>query len=170
MSKILQEVQQELENASTRDLLDQVTHKLQKLIADDLQLRSDRSLMSFEKKYPNPSHGFSEQGDRTANEFYRDECVEFSFVMLTDLDRMYAQTARALYNAMSQPLPRGPSQNYLATEMFQQCENFKWTLKRMLSRFNATLPKEPFNVTRRDLPIQQDMGNLHVLLTRLKGL
>ena len=169
MSEVLQAVQEDFEKASTRPLLNDVIHKLQKLIADDLQLRSERSLMAFKQKYPNPSHGFSEQGNRTANEFYRDECVEFSFVMLTDLDRMYAETARALYNAMSQPLPSGSSENYLATEMFRQCENFKWTFKHMISRFDATLPKKPFNLTRVDLARQQDMGNIHVLLTRLKG-
>ncbi len=169
MSKMLQEVQQELENASTRPLLNKVTHKLQKLIADDLQLQSDLSKMLFKQKYPFPSQGFSDRGTRTANEFYRDECVEFSFEKLTDLDEMYAKTALALYNAMSQPSPRGKSQDYLATEIFQQCENFKRALKLVPPRFDTPLPKRPNDVTRIDLDRQQDMGNLHVLLTRLKG-
>jgi hypothetical protein len=166
---VLQEIQEDFENASTRPLLNNVIHKLQKLIADDLKLRSDQSKMIFQNKYPVRSQGFSERGTRTAKEFYRDECVEFSFEKLTDLDEMYAKTALALYNAMSQGLPKGVSQNYLATEIFQQCENFKWALKRVPPNFDTPLPKRPSDVTRIDLPRQQDMGNIHVLLTRLKG-
>ena len=169
MSRVLQEVKADFENASTRPLLNKVTHKLQKLIADDLKFQSDCSKILFKKQYPLRSQGFSERGTRTADEFYRDECVEFSLEKLTDLDEMYAKTALALYNAMSQPSPTEESQNYWATEIFQQCENFKRALKLVPPRFESALPERPWDVTRIDLPRQQDMGNLHVLLTRLKG-
>ncbi len=48
-----------------------------------------------------------------------------------------------------------------------------WKDERSISQvppgFDSPPPKRPSDVTRIDLARQQDMGNLHVLLTRLKG-
>ena len=165
MSKVLQEVQKDFKEATERAYLNHITLKLQKLITDDLKLQSEEKEMLFNKRYRTYSRW---QGDRPVDDYYRDTCFHFSLQRLVDLHRMYAKTAAALYEAMSQRAPNGKSQNYQATEALAQSEKFKEALRDVPDGFRHFVPAIPDGVTRTDLPLSADMSSIHTLLTRLK--
>ena len=166
MSKVLQEVQEDFKKATERTHLDHITLKLQKLITDDLKLQSEEKEMAFNKRYRTYSIW---RGDRPVDDYYRDTCLHFSLDMLVNLHRMYAKTAAALYEAMSQRAPHGKSQNYQATEALAQSEKFKEALRDVPDGYNYWVPQIPDGVTTTDLPSRAEMGTIHTLLTRLKG-
>jgi len=167
MSEVLQQVQQDLKVATTRPLLDQITCTLQKLIADDLKLRSDELQMILIQKYP-PTGVI--RARNLSVESYHKECVQFKLTQFADLDRMYATTAAALHDSMSQQTPHGESNDYFATETLAKVESFKQALRGVPSGFKSYVPQKPDDLEKPDLPLHAEMSNIHTLLTRLKDM
>jgi hypothetical protein len=141
MSKVLQEVQHELEKPITRPLLNDVTRKLQCLITDDLKLQSKE----WQADLPAPRQ-FNHRGDRTADKYYRDLCEEFNRERLAQLHRMYAKTATVLHDAMTQTTrenleKNGKTKTHFASELSEKVDSFKLALKNIC--VGEVLPSVP---------------------------
>ena len=141
MSKVLQEVQHELEKPITRPLLNDVTRKLQCLITDDLKLQSKE----WQANLPTPRQ-FNYRGDRTADKYYKDLCEEFNQERIAQLHRMYAKTATVLHDAMTQTTIKnleknGKTKTHFASELSEKVDSFKLALKNIC--VGEVLPSVP---------------------------
>jgi len=141
MSKVLQEVQHDLEKPRTHLLLNDVTRKLQSLITEDLKLQSEKCQANL----PAPRQ-FNHRGDRTADKYYRDLCEEFTRERLAQLHRMYAKTATVLHDAMTPTTienleKNGKTKTHFASELSEKVDSFKHALKNIC--VGEVLPSVP---------------------------
>jgi hypothetical protein len=172
MSTVLQEVQNDLHGPITRELLGNVTCKLQKLITDDLKLQSVEvgiKVQAYPQRSATRRAGFS------VDENYQDECVRFTLDMNAQLHRMYSQTAAALHDAMSQPTLENlqtqevESKNYFAGEMRAKVRSFGLALRAACAEILPYEPTVPDGLRTTRIGLRGEMGSVHKLLTRLKG-
>lgn len=148
ISKVLQEVQHELEKPITRTLLNDVTRKLQSLITEDLKLQSEE----WQANLPAPRQ-FNSRGNRTADKYYQDLCEEFNRERLAQLHRMYAKTAAVLHDAMTPTTienleKNGKTKTHFASEMSEKVDSFKLALKNIcVGEVLPSLPGVPDDLT-----------------------
>ena len=158
MSKVLQEVQHDLEKPITRPLLNDVTRKLQSLITDDLKLQSEEKQANL----PAPRQ-FNYRRDRTADKYYRDLCEEFNRERLAQLHRMYAKTAAVLHDAMTPTTienleKNGKTKTHFASEMSEKVDSFKLALKNIcVGEVLPSLPGVPDDLTTTTQTSQDNM-------------
>ena len=158
MSKVLQEVQLELENPITRPLLNDVTRKLQSLITEDLKLQSEE----WQANLPAPRQ-FNSRGNRTASAYYLDLCKEFNQQRLAQLHRMYAKTAAVLHDAMTPTTienleKNGKTKTHFASEMHERVDSFKSALKNIyVGEVLPSVPGVPDDLTTTTQTSQDNM-------------
>jgi hypothetical protein len=158
MSKVLQEVQHDLEKPITRPLLNDVTRKLQSLITDDLKLQSEE----WQANLPAPRQ-FNYRRDRTADKYYLDRCKEFNQERLAQLHRMYAKTAAVLHDAMTPTTienleKNGKTKTHFASELREKVDSFKHALKNIcVGEVLPSVPGVPDDLTTTTQTSQDNM-------------